>query len=687
VNALLGHSGILLAFVAAVAGTGSTAYGLVRKRPSLAANSRHYVWLLLLGAVLATIAMQHALITHDFSITFVVQNSSRHTPLLFLITGMWSALQGSILLWGLILSVYIAAAAHRFRKRADDPLFGWAMVTCFVVAAFFFGLMLVPVDPFAHVIGAIPLDGPGPNPLLQNNPLVVIHPPLLYIGYVGFTVPFAFAIGALVTGRLGEAWLVATRRWTVIAWGSLTVGVVLGMWWSYQVLGWGGYWAWDPVENASLLPWLTATAYLHSVVVQERRGLLRVWNLSLLLATFSLTILGTFLTRSGVIQSVHAFSDGTLGPLLLGFFGVVVVVGVGLIGWRADRLRTPGGLDSPVSRESAFLANNMLFSLFTFIVLLGTVFPLFVEAVKGNQITVGKPYFDRVGLPIGLGLLFLMAVGPALPWRRASREVVRSRLTAPTAAAVGTLVVLVAAGVRGVEPLIGFAMAAFAGASAVRHLVLTGRRKGLRALLGRVGGGMVVHIGLVILAVGWVASSAYGQRTELTLNVGQSTTYAGHTFKYLGTRFVRYPSRFAQEGLVQVDGGAVTARPAISKYTASSDAVGTPWVMSNPLRDIYLTFDQPPPVGHPGGVAVIGVVEQPLILWLWVGGAIMGIGSALALVPTRRQKGERREALRRFDAGSDPGSASGDEGGDGVDPVDPSRPDLTPSRRAPVGVG
>ena len=264
---------------------------------------------------------------------------------------------------------------------------------------------------------------------------MAFHPPMLYLGYVGFTVPFAFAIAALVTGRVGEGWLLETRRWTLFAWGFLTIGIVLGAWWSYEVLGWGGVWAWDPVENASFLPWLTGTAYLHSVMVQERRGMLRVWNLSLLCATFSLTILGTFLTRSGVLDSVHAFSESDIGAWLLTFFAPrASAPRSALIGWRGDRLRSPGAIDSPLSREGAFLANNLLFAVFAFIVLLGTVFPLIVEAVHGEQISVGRPYFDRMAMPIGLALLFLMAVAPVLPWRKAS-----TRDAAPAPALAGVV--------------------------------------------------------------------------------------------------------------------------------------------------------------------------------------------------------------------------------------------------------
>ena len=368
--------------------------------------------------------------------------------------------------------------------------------------------MLGPANPF-RTLATAPLDGPGPNPLLQNHMLMAFHPPMLYLGYVGFTVPFAFAIAALVTGRVGEGWLVETRRWTLFAWGFLTVGIVLGAWWSYEVLGWGGYWAWDPVENASFLPWLTGTAYLHSVMVQERRGMLRVWNLSLLCATFSLTILGTFLTRSGVLDSVHAFTESTIGPLLLGFFGLIVLVTVGLIGWRGDRLRSPGRIDSPLSREGAFLANNVLFAAFAFVVLLGTVFPLVVEAMQRRP-AVGRravlqPHDDA------------HRARPAVPHgRRAGAAVAQGVSEMLRSGCCGRLVGAGVARARGacsapagLAPLLAFGLGGFAGGAALRQLVLATRRQGWRGLVGRTNGGMIVHLGVVLIAVAFAASSSY----------------------------------------------------------------------------------------------------------------------------------------------------------------------------------
>jgi cytochrome c-type biogenesis protein CcmF len=458
---------------------------------------------------------------------------------------------------------------------------------------------------------------------------------MLYLGYVGFTIPFAFAVAALVTGRVGEGWLVETRRWTLFAWGFLTVGIVLGAWWSYEVLGWGGFWAWDPVENASFLPWLTGTAYVHSVMVQERRGMLRVWNLSLLVATFSLTILGTFLTRSGVLDSVHAFTESSIGPLILGFFGVVVLVGVGLIGWRGDRLRSPGAIDSPVSREGAFLANNLLFAAFAFVVLLGTVFPLLAEAVNGERISVGRPYFDRMTMPVALSLLFLMAVAPVLPWRKASGELLRQRLWWPAWAGTLTVVGCVALGVRGLGPLLAFGMGAFAAGAAVRQLVLSARRQGARGLLGRANGGMVVHLGVILVAVAFAASHSFGHRAELRLAQGQSATVAGHRVTYLGTRNVRHANRRSVEASVRVDGGRIY-RPALSQFPLGGQAVGTPSVRSTLGDDVYLTLVAAPQ--NPGEAAVVSVVVQPLVAWLWIGGGIMGLGTVLAAWPGRRRR-------------------------------------------------
>jgi cytochrome c-type biogenesis protein CcmF len=631
----LGESALLLGLLGALGGITTLLLGLRTGRSHLLRTGRSYTWLILLGAALATAAMQYALITHDFALKYVAGNDSLATPLLFRVTAMWSALQGSILLWALVLAGYLAAMAVRFRRRAADPLVGWATVTAYAVAAFFFALMLTASNPFAASPSPIPTNGPGPDPLLQNHILVAFHPPILYLGLVGFTVPFSFAVASLATGRIGEGWLVETRRWTLFAWGFLGVGIVLGAWWSYQVLNWGGYWAWDPVENAAFLPWLTGTAYIHSVMIQERRGMLRVWNLSLLAATFSLTILGTFLTRSGVLDSVHSFTASDIGPELLGFFAAVVTVSVGLLAWRGDRLRSPGLIDSPLSREGAFLANNLLFGAFAFVVLLGTVFPLIAQAIDGSQITVGSPYFNSMTLPIVVCLLFLMAIAPVLPWRKASGELLGRRLLWPAAIAVATLVACVAAGLRGVDPLLAFALGAFAGASALRQLVLALRRQGWRGAVGRANGGMVVHLGIVMIAVAFAASHSFAHSTTLTLRPGQTARFDGHTFTYQGTRTVNTAQRSSIQADVVVDNHRVY-RPAVSNYPYQNEAIGTPSVSSTLTRDVYLTLTTVP--GGPSGAASIGVIVEPLVAWLWIGGGVILLGTVLAAWPGRRRR-------------------------------------------------
>lgn len=634
VTGSLGRAGLLLGLLACLFGMITVVAGVRGDDRRLLRTAPRYAWIALGGATVAFVAMQWAIITRDFSLAYVQQVGSRSTPPLFNFTAIWSALEGSILLWVLVLAGFTVAIAWRFRKRVDDVLVGWALAVMFFVGLFFFLLSFGPANPFAAGAPGV-TDGPGPNPLLQNHILVLFHPPILYLGYVGMTVPFAFAIAALITGRVGEGWLMETRRWALFAWGFLTIGIILGGWWSYEVLGWSGVWAWDPVENASLLPWLTGTAYIHSVLVQERRGMLRVWNLSLLIATFSLTILGTFLTRSGVINSVHAFSEGDVGPWLLGFFTLIVVVSIGLIGWRGDRLRAPGNIDSPLSREGAFLANNVVFSVFAFVVLLGTVFPLVVEALQSRQIVVGEPYFDRLATPIGITLLFLMAIAPVLPWRKASTELLRQRLFWPAWCGVAALALSVAVGATGLAPLLAFFLAGFAGGAALRQLVLATRRQGLRGLLGRANGGMIVHLGVILIAVALAASNSFTHSQELRLSEGQSASFGGHTFEFVGLRVEETDRATAVKAGIRIDGGQVY-EPAITKFVNFGQNIGTPSVRTGLTKDLYLTLE--PPVPTDGSEVRIKVFIKPMIVWMWIGAGLMAVGTVLAAFPGRRRR-------------------------------------------------
>ena len=623
----VGLIGAFFGLIAAVMGTRSEDEKVLRLVPRFATLS-------CVSAVAAFAAMEWAMITRDFSLAYIQKVGSKSTPALYNFTAVWSALEGSILLWLLVLTCLTSGIVFKYRTRITDPMVGWAVATMFFVGIFFFILTLGPANPFATGAPGV-LDGPGPNPLLQNHILVVFHPPILYLGYVGMTVPFAFAIGALITGRVGEGWLVETRRWALFSWGFLTLGIILGSWWSYEVLGWSGVWAWDPVENASFIPWLTGTAYIHSVLVQERRGMLRVWNLSLLVSTFSLTILGTFLTRSGVLNSVHAFSESNIGPYLLSFFAIIVVVSVALIGWRGEKLHSPGTIDSPLSREGAFLANNVIFSVFAFVVLLGTVFPLIIEALQNRQLVVGEPFFDRLAVPAGLTLLFLMCVAPVLPWRKASGELLSTRLFWPAWCGIAALAFSVGVGATGLAPLLTFTLGGFAGGAALRQLVLATRRQGLRGLVGRANGGMVVHIGVILIAVALAASNSYTHSQELLLKQGVVATFDGHTFELTGFKTESDDRSTVVAALIRVDGGKSYA-PAITKYKSMGTNIGTPSVKSSFVKDIYLTVE--PPIKMSSNTVKIKVFIKPMVLWLWIGGGLMGVGTLLSAFPGRRRK-------------------------------------------------
>jgi cytochrome c-type biogenesis protein CcmF len=644
----LGRISLYVAFASLLGGVIDQVLAL---RASRAGHALWWALGALVGIAGAVGAMEIALITHNFSLAYVAENNATFTPLLYSITGMWSALEGSLLLWSLLLTLVTVSVIFYYRRDAADAVVGWASVVLFGVGAFFTYLLVAPASPFVHNPAHV-LQGAGPNALLQNNPLVAVHPPLLYAGFVGFTVPFAFAIAMLITGRVQDRWPLEQRRWTVLAWGALSLGIVLGAWWSYQVLGWGGFWGWDPVENAALLPWLTATAYIHSVIVQDRRGLFRVWNLSLAIATFSLTVLGTFFTRSGVLQSVHAFSSSTLGPLLIGFFFVTVVLGVVLLAWRGDRLRSAVGVDHPLSREGLFVANNVLFVGFAIVVLLGTVFPLLYQAVNGAQVTVGTPYFASIAAPLSVILLALMAVAPLVSWRTVDAKVLWSRLRVSAWCAIALVVILVVSGVRRPTVLLAYFLAAGAAGAALRTLkgvVVAAHRRGklLSAVRAPSTGGMVVHLGIVILALGIVTSTSYTTRAEVSLAEGQSTVVNGQYVSFAGFHQVKDPLDTSTQLLVSV--GRDQLRPAITIFNGrGGTTVGTPAIDSNLWRDVYVTFDAIGANGAvsgaqvqdklPAGSVVLGVTVEPLLAWLWIGGLIVGLGSALSFMRRRHNE-------------------------------------------------
>ena len=627
-TAAVGQAAILLGLGLSAFGATASALGAARRSAALVRAGRIAAFSLLPLALVAGGALTSALLNHDFSLAYVAENGSRDTPAFYTAISTWASLEGSILLWIVVLGAYIAVTAKLAPRRAPE-LYPVAQAVLLVIAAFFFWLVADPADPF-RTVTPVPADGPGPNPLLQNHPLMAFHPPALYVGLVGFSVPFAFAIAALVTGRLGDAWIRVTRGATLTAWAFLALGNVLGAWWAYAVLGWGGYFAWDPVENVSLVPWLTATAFLHSVMVQEKRDMLKLWNLTLVVATFLLTILSTFLTRSGVLSSVHAFGNGLVGPALLVFLGAGLAGSIGLLLWRSEELRGEGELDSPVSRESAFLLNNLLLIGLTLTVLVGTLFPLFAEALNGARLSVGEPYFSTTAVPIALVLLFLMGVGPALPWRKTSRLLLRRRLLVPGVATAVLAVALVVAGVRKPTALAAIVLGGFVIAQAGWDLGRIASRRSLGLLHRRVGG-QVAHIGFALIAIGVAVSSAYQVEGQATLRRGESMRIESRAIRFDGLSTRDERRRRVQQAELTVDGGD-KLRPALNKYRGQRVATASPAIREGPTSDVYAVLVE---AASDGSRATVRVFLNPLVSWLWVGGAVILLGSGLAAFPPR----------------------------------------------------
>jgi len=672
---LIGSAAIWAALLGAVASAIAAYGGGARDRPDWTDLGRYGTYFVFACMTVAVGAMEVALLTHDFSVQYVAEVGSRDIPNYYTAISLWSSLDGSILFWGWILAGYSALVSfvNRERYRQFMP---YVVGTMMVVGVFFFGILAGPLNPFG-VVSPVPANGPGPNALLQNHPLMGLHPPMLYLGYVGLTVPFAFAIAALLAGRLDATWIRATRRWMIAPWAFLSAGIVAGAWWSYEVLGWGGYWAWDPVENASFLPWLTATAFLHSVMVQERRGMLRTWNLSLIIGTFLLTVLGTFLTRSGVLDSVHAFTEGAIGPLLMGFMAVVTLVSLGLIAWRSDRLRVPGKLDGVLSRESAFILNNLLFVAFTFTVLLGTLFPLVVEAMQGERISVGSPYFNMVTVPIGLAILFLMGVGPALPWRRTSADRMKREFWIPSVVGALTAGISWVAGVHSVYPLLTFGFAGFVmttiveefrkGVSARQRIGGVSVPKALLQLFQRNNrryGGYVVHTGIVVVIVALAASGTWRFEKERTLERGESLQIGEYQVQLDDIWAQQEPRRFVVGSTFSVwQAGERTGQlePSLNFYESgqgSGQPIATPAVKSSLTKDLYLSvmaFDR-----QEGRHATIRAIVNPMVPWLWIGGMIVALGAALSMWPQRKKSGPAA-----LEEGS--GSGGGGSSGSGAD--------------------
>lgn len=646
-QAVLGTAGLVVALVFASAGTLALAVAVWQRRRLWRDVGLRLLAVGVAGVAASVVALEDALVTHDFALSYVVANNSRETPLIFSISGMWSALQGSLLLWAFIGGVYVLGLAWVLRHEDDWVVGASALAMLGAIEAFFVGVIALAASPFAVVRGVIPADGQGPNPLLQQYPLVLIHPPMLYAGLVGMSVPFALATASLWHRRLDDAWLRRIRNWSLISWVALGIGITLGAWWSYQVLGWGGYWAWDPVENAALLPWLIMAAYLHVAVGERRRRRLSAAGYGLVASAAAMTIFTTYITRSGVLESVHAFSDSSFGTVLLAFFGLLVVFAVVVALARADVLAQPAGRPTG-ARGALLLVNAALLTLIAVVVLAGTVFPLVDYQVSHASVNVGAPFFDRFVVPLALVALALMALAPWSRWQGAHLEELGARTLVPATLAVVVLVIAVAAGVRSLATLGAWSLAAFVLVSTVaavaRQLAARPRGRRVRAVASRQVAGMIVHIGVAIVAVGMASATTFGHEGQVRIARGHTARVYGQQLTYEGVRTVVTPQKTSFEAAVVVDGQG-RYYPAITQFGTYTTPVGTPAIAVSPLRDVYLTIDAPPRTAS--SPITLGVVVQPLIFWLWLGAATIALGGVLAVVGIRLEPSSRRPSQRR----------------------------------------
>jgi len=628
-------------------GAGSERLGETARRAGIAA----FAVVLLAAVVLVIAAFQD-----DFSIAYIFHHSNRDLPAPYKFATLWSGQEGSLLFWSLLLSAY--GLVLRLRHKTDSRLFAHASVIIAAVQVFFLLLLNFAAHPFAIMQGSLPEDGNGLNPLLQY-PEMVIHPPMLYLGYVGFTVPFAFALGALIMRYPGEKWIHITRRWTMVTWGLLTCGIFLGAHWAYSVLGWGGYWGWDPVENASFLPWLTGTAFLHSVMMQEKRGMLKVWNMWLIFATFMLSIFGTFLTRSGVVSSVHAFAQSSIGTWFVVFLSMILVVCGVFYVMNHEHLRSEHRLESLVSRESSFLFNNLLFVVACFAVLWGTLFPILSDWVQGHKITVGPPFFNRVMIPVALLVLLLTAVGPLLCWGKTSVDSLKRNFLWPTVGALAIAAFLIATPVSwgspfGMRPwhdisylysLMAITLSALVAFTVISEFIRGGhvisRHTGQNLFASMVHlahrntrryGGYIVHFGVIVIIIGF-AGAAFNQDKEKEMGFGDKMAIGPYTLvcrSYTQEDKPNYGSEWAIidvfKGGRQID----TLYPERRFFKASQQMNTRPTIHSTLNEDLYLVYEgQNEDTGRP----IVKAHLNPLVMWIWMGVWIMIAGTVIALIP------------------------------------------------------
>jgi cytochrome c-type biogenesis protein CcmF len=651
----LGRAALVVCLGLAVYAVVAGFWGAHARRRRLSRSAQNALVAAFASALVASAVLLVALARSDFGFTYVAQHTSRELPTPYKVASFWGGQEGSLLLWLLVLTGYGAAAVLLDRK-AGRELIAWVVPVLGVVATFFALLVVFVASPFHSQLA--PADGAGLNSSLQS-PYFQIHPPLLYLGYVGLTVPFAFAIGALLSGRTDERWIVATRRWTLAAWMFLGIGQLLGAKWAYEEVGWGGYYAWDPVENAALMPWLAATAFLHSVMVQEKKGMLKVWNMLLVMLAFSLSLFGTFLTRSGVLNSIHSFTEGSIGPWFLGFICFVVVMSLALLFYRLPLLRSKTKLESLVSREATFLYNNLLLVALCLTILWGVTFPILSEAVRGETVNVGRAYYNFFLRSFGLPLLLLMGIGPLIAWRRASLSSLRRVFFWPTAFALAVGIALIALGAGSSIPgLVAYTFSAFVAATIVLEFARgTAARRTLsgdpvpRAFTSLIArnrrryGGYIVHAAIVLLAIGIAGSSAYDTSRSARLAQGQSLKLRDYTLVYQGVQSERSSNAIETRATIDVFRGGrriAVMHPGKNDYpieqqVSNEVAIRSDWLTG---EDLFLITEQ---VNQNGTIDFKAIIN-PLVNMIWLAGLVFLLGSVITLWPDARE--ERRLAIR-----------------------------------------
>jgi cytochrome c-type biogenesis protein CcmF len=652
---ILGSVSLLLAFLAAVYALVAGIIGIVTRRPLITKSARHAGMAVFGLVVIGTACLEYLFFTNDFSSAYVAEHSNRALPGYYKFAALWSGQEGSLLLWTFLLSMYAFLVLFLNRKKHPE-LMPYVGVVLAGTEIFFLTLNNFVATPFrmlanADGAGVMRLasisDGHGMNALLQY-PEMVIHPPMLYLGYTGFTVPFAFALAALLGRYPGEKWIHITRRWTMIAWCFQSVGILLGAHWAYAVLGWGGYWAWDPVENASLLPWITGTAFLHSVMMQEKRGMMKVWNVWLVFTTFMLCIMGTLLTRSGVVSSVHAFAQSSIGSWFVGFLIIVFVVCFAAYWKNRDYLRSDNQLDSLVSRESSFLFNNLVLLAACFAILWGTLFPVLTEWVEGSKISVGPPFFNKVAIPIALFLLLLTGVGPLLAWRKTSFDALRRNFAWPLGGGIVAGIVAFIFGFRDIYSLMCLILGVF-----VTLTIASEFYRGARVISSRDGtniftavgeltmrntrryGGYVVHLGMVLIFIG-IAGIPFNKDLQKEMGIGDTLKIGAYTILCQNFDAVNNNNYESERATLEVfkDGKSVMMLYPERRFYLASQVTDTKVaVQSSPLRDLYVVYAGRSPEG---GKPVIHAYLQPLVKWIWFGGIVLVLGTLLALLPNRK---------------------------------------------------